>query len=99
LIPYCGLEVQKPTLALQSVKGPGNTFDINYKWSKTLPSSIYFSWDINRAPPCPPGVSIKGITRAFSRLKCLGGFLHLKPTAGVQKYTLVFDFFYGGGLY
>jgi hypothetical protein len=50
LIPYCGLEVQKPTLALQSVKGPGNTFDINYKWSKTLPFLIYFSWDINRAP-------------------------------------------------
>jgi hypothetical protein len=23
----CGLEVQKPTQALKSVKGPGNTFD------------------------------------------------------------------------
>jgi hypothetical protein len=37
-------------------------------------------------------VSIKGITRAFNRLKCLGGFLHLKPTAGCQISTLIFDF-------
>jgi hypothetical protein len=27
----CGLEVQNPTQALKSVKGPGNTFDINAK--------------------------------------------------------------------
>jgi hypothetical protein len=32
LTPCCGLEVQKPTQALKSVKGPGNTFDINPKW-------------------------------------------------------------------
>jgi hypothetical protein len=51
LIPYCGLEVHKPTQALKAVKGPGNTFDINHRWSKTLPSLKYFSWDINRAPP------------------------------------------------
>jgi hypothetical protein len=51
LTPYCELEVQKPTQALKSVKGPGNTFDINHKWSRTLPSLIYFSWDINRDPP------------------------------------------------
>jgi hypothetical protein len=25
LTPYCGLQVQKPTQALKSVKGPGNT--------------------------------------------------------------------------
>ena len=48
---YCGLEVQKPTQALKSVKGPGNTFDWNPKWSRTLPSLIYFSWDIYRDPP------------------------------------------------
>jgi hypothetical protein len=51
LTHYCGLEVQKPTQALKSVKAPGNTFDIKHKWSRTLPSLIYFSWDINRAPP------------------------------------------------
>jgi hypothetical protein len=50
LTPYCGLEVQKPTQALKSVKDPGNTVDINHKWSRTLPSLIYFAWDIYRAP-------------------------------------------------
>jgi hypothetical protein len=50
LKPSCGLEVQKPTQALQTVKGPGNTFDWNPKWAKTLPSLIYLSWDINRDP-------------------------------------------------
>jgi hypothetical protein len=34
----CGLEVQKPTQALKSVKGPSNTFDLIPKWSRTLPS-------------------------------------------------------------
>jgi hypothetical protein len=46
----CGLEVQKPTQALKSVKGPGNTFDGNPKWARTLPSLIYFSWNIYRDP-------------------------------------------------
>jgi hypothetical protein len=50
LTPYCGLEVQKPTKALKSVKGPGNTFDLNSKWARTLPSLIYFSSDIHRDP-------------------------------------------------
>ena len=50
LTPCCGLEVQKPTQALKSFKGPGNTFDLNSKWSRTLPSLIYFSWDIYREP-------------------------------------------------
>jgi hypothetical protein len=31
------LEVQKPTQALTSVKGPGNTFELNPKWARTLP--------------------------------------------------------------
>jgi hypothetical protein len=51
LTPCCGLEVQKPTQALKSVKDPGNTVDLNPKWSGTLPSLIYFSWDIYRDPP------------------------------------------------
>jgi hypothetical protein len=50
LKPCCGLEVQKPTQALKSVKGPGNTFDRNPKWARTLPSLIYFLWDIYRDP-------------------------------------------------
>jgi hypothetical protein len=51
LTPCCGLEVQKPIQALKSVKDPGNTFDLNPKWSRTLPSLIYFSWDIYRDTP------------------------------------------------
>jgi hypothetical protein len=48
LTPYCGLEVQKPTQALLSVKCPANTVDWSPKWVRTLPSLIYFSWDIYR---------------------------------------------------
>jgi hypothetical protein len=39
--------------ALKSVKNPGNTFDLNPKWSGTLPSLIYLSWDIYRNLPHP----------------------------------------------
>jgi hypothetical protein len=43
---------------------------------------------------------MKDISRAFNWLKCLGGFLHLKPTAECQISTLIFDFFFmEGGLY
>ena len=31
-----GLEVQKHTQALKSVKGPGNTFDLSPKWARIL---------------------------------------------------------------
>ena len=39
----------------------------------------------------PLGVSIKGIVRVLNRLKCLGGFLHLKSTVGCQISTLIFE--------
>jgi hypothetical protein len=51
LTHYCGLEVQKPTQALKSVTDPGNTFDLNPKWSRILLYLMYFSWDINRDHP------------------------------------------------
>jgi hypothetical protein len=36
----------------------------------------------------------------YKYLKCLDGFLHLKPTAGYQISTLIFDFhLWRGGLY
>jgi hypothetical protein len=41
VIAYCGLEVQKPTQALQSVKDYTNTLDRNPKWVSTWPSLIY----------------------------------------------------------
>jgi hypothetical protein len=50
LTPCCGLEVQNPIQALKSVKGLGNTFDINPKWERTLPPFGNFSWDIYRPP-------------------------------------------------
>jgi hypothetical protein len=41
LTPCCGLEVQKPIQALMSVKGLGNTFDLNPKLARTLPLGIF----------------------------------------------------------
>jgi len=46
LTPCCGLEVQNPTQALKSVKGPGNTFDLNAPSGKEL---------------CPPLAIVHGI--------------------------------------
>ena len=42
--------MQKPTQALQSVKGLGYTFDLNPKWERTMPSFDICLWVINRAP-------------------------------------------------
>ena len=77
----CGLEVQKPTQALKSVKGPGNTFDLNPKWSRTLPSLIYFSWDIYRDPPS----SIKKIKYQSWYLTPCCGFEVQKPTQELKS--------------
>jgi len=63
---------------------------------------INISWKIyqGRQSSWPIGVYVKGIARAFQWHKCLGGFLHLKPTAGCQISTLIFEFFFmEGGLY
>ena len=51
LTPCFGLEVQNPIQALKSVKGLGNTLDLNSKWEWTSPSFGNFSWDIYRVPP------------------------------------------------
>ena len=63
--------------------------------------SINIPWKLykRRQSSCALGVKIKGIARAFHWLNCLGGFLHLKPTAGCQISTLIFEFIfvYGGG--
>jgi hypothetical protein len=56
-----------------------------------IPGKIYEE----RQNSCPLGVSIKGIARAFKWLKRLGGFLHLKPIAGCQISTLIFEFSFG----
>ena len=64
MTPYCGLEVQKPSQALQSVKGLGYTLDLNPKWERTMPSFDIFSWVIYRVPPNP---NIKVVYRDSSR--------------------------------
>ena len=48
--PAVGLRCRNPRVLI-SDKDPGNTFDINPKWTRTLPFLIYFSWDIYREPP------------------------------------------------
>jgi hypothetical protein len=47
LTPCCGLEVQKPTQALQSVKDPDNTFEINLKWTRTFPQISTLIFEIS----------------------------------------------------
>ena len=39
-----GLEVQNLTQTLKSVESPGNTFDLNPKWSTTLSAVGIFKW-------------------------------------------------------
>jgi hypothetical protein len=61
---------------------------------------INISWKIysGRQSSCPIRIYIKGIVRAFKWLKCLGGFLHLKPTPVCQISSLIFEKqFCGGG--
>jgi hypothetical protein len=58
LTPCCGLEVQNPTHELKRVKDPYNTFDLNPKWERTLPSFGKFSWSIHRAPPLNPNIKV-----------------------------------------
>jgi hypothetical protein len=41
---------------------------------------------------------LKGIARVFNWLKCLGGIMHLKPTAGCQISNLIFERNCGGGI-
>ena len=50
LTPCCGLGVQKPTQAIKSVKGTGNTFDLNPKWARTLPLGIFHGIFIEPLP-------------------------------------------------
>ena len=44
---------------------------------------------------------VKGIARIFNWLKCLGGIMHLTPTAECQISTLIFEkkMWRGVGLY
>jgi hypothetical protein len=50
LTPCCGLEVHYPTQGLNSVKEPGNTFNLA-KSGQELSVLDIFLWDIYRDPP------------------------------------------------
>jgi hypothetical protein len=52
-----GLWCKKTTHALKSVKGMDNIVDLNPKWTKSLPSIIYLSWDIYRDLPSTKNIS------------------------------------------
>ena len=74
LTSCCGFEAQNPTQALMSVKCPGNTFDLNPKWTRTLPVgilhgryiehtlSLYRSWTLT--PYCE--LEVENLTQALS---------------------------------
>ena len=54
---------------------------------------LHIPWKITegRQSSLPLGIYVKGIARAFNWLKCLGGIMHLKPTAGCQISILIFE--------
>ena len=47
---------------------------------------MHIPWKITeeRQSALPLGVYVEDIARAFNSLKCLGGIMHLKPTAGCE---------------
>jgi hypothetical protein len=86
LTPCCRHEVQKSTQELKSVKGPGNTFDINTKWERTLPSLTYLLWDIYRDLP-----SIKKIKYQSWYLTPCCGLEVQKPTQALKSALFSFS--------
>ena len=86
LTPSCGLEVQNPTHALKSVKGLCNTFEMNRKWTRTLPlgilDEIFFeppSWILScyLTPYC--GLEIQNLTQALKLFRGLANTINLNP--------------------
>jgi hypothetical protein len=103
LIPCCGLEVHNSTQELTSVNGVGYTVDLISKWVRTLPSLIYFSWDIYRDPlhknkfkyeswywtPCC-GLEVKKPTQAIKLVRGPGNTFNLNPLDN-YVYNIRFD--------
>ena len=50
LTPCCGLGVQKPTQAIKSVKGTGNTFDLNPNWARICRWEFFMGY-LEKPPP------------------------------------------------
>ena len=75
-----------PTAGFQNIN-----FDI---WKKIVEGGLYKYpiQNISRtAKFLPLFGQVKGIARVFNWLKCIGGIMHLKPTAGCQISTLIFE--------
>ena len=103
MTPYCGLEVQKPTEALKSAKGSVNTYDWNPKLTRTLPSLIYFSWDIYRDPlhkakfkyqswyltPCY-GLEVQNPSHALQSVKGAGNTFDWDPKWTITLPSLIY---------
>jgi hypothetical protein len=49
--PAAGLRYRNPPRHFSQLKARAIPLTLNPKWSRTLPSLIYFSWDIYRDPP------------------------------------------------
>jgi hypothetical protein len=102
LTPCCGLEVQNPTKALKSVKGPCNTFDLNPNWEKIL--SSFALWISHETLP-KDGIVLfhlelksKILLGPSTDLSAWVGFCTSSPQQGV-KYQLWYLDFLGWGLY
>jgi hypothetical protein len=84
-----------PTAGCQNIN-----FDI---WKKIVEGGLYKYpiKNISRTVKFLPTFSqVKGIGRVFYWLKCLGGIMHLKPTAGCQISIPIFEKnLWRGGLY
>jgi hypothetical protein len=72
-----------------SVKDPSNTFDLIPKWSRTLPSLIYFSWNIYRNGKVLDHLRFKSkvFPGSLTDLSAWVGFCTSNPQEGV-KYEL-----------
>ena len=84
-----------PTAGFQNIN-----FDI---WKKNVEGGLYKypMKNISRTAKFLPTFGQgKGIARVFNWLKCLGGIMHLKSTAGCQISILIFEKkLWRGGLY
>jgi len=78
--------VQNPTEALKSVKDPGNTFELNPKWERTLLSFGNFSWNIFSNPQSKYqssyltpycGLEVQNPTQALKSVKGMGNTFDL----------------------
>ena len=88
LNPCCGLEVHNLTQELKSVKDLDNTFDLNSKWERTVPSFDIFLWVMYRVPPPKSkyqswyltpccGLEVHSPTQALKSVKGLGNTFDL----------------------